>query len=305
MIYTITLNLNLDLVYETSQVCCNQINKTRLKAISVGGKGINISRALLNLGMESQALGFCGGQLKTFILNKLESEGIDTDLTEIEGSSRINIKVIETEKNNVIELNEYGPEILIPESETLMDKIKRKGSKGDYFILAGSLPKNVSKNIYGRIIEIVHRKGARVLLDTSGEPLMLGIKANPDFLKINLQELKSINNEVIDIKSLIKRYNQAGINRIMITDGAKEVLYSDQFNLLAGTPPKIKGLATVGSGDSVDAAFIYSIIKNLNSEELLKTAIACGSANLLTDIPGKIELEEVKKLTDKVTIRKL
>jgi len=247
MIYTITLNLNLDLVYETSQVCCNQINKTRLKAISVGGKGINIS-------------------------------------TEIEGSSRINIKVIETEKNNVIELNEYGPEILIPESETLMDKIKRKGSKGDYFILAGSLPKNVSKNIYGRIIEIVHRKGARVLLDTSGEPLMLGIKANPDFLKINLQELKSINNEVIDIKSLIKRYNQAGINRIMITDGAKEVLYSDQFNLLAGTPPKIKGLATVGSGDSV---------------------IACGSANLLTDIPGKIELEEVKKLTDKVTIRKL
>ncbi|MGM0366522.1 MAG: 1-phosphofructokinase family hexose kinase [Actinomycetota bacterium] len=243
------------------------------------------------------------GQLKKFILHKLESEGINTDLTEIEGSSRINIKVMENEENNVVELNEYGPQVLSRESEMLLNKIKTKCKKGDYFILAGSLPQNVDNNIYGLMIEMLHQKGARVLLDASGKPLKLGIEAIPDFLKINLEELKSINGG--DIKSLVKKYNRSGISRIMITNGAKEVIYSDSSNLLTAVPPKIKGMATVGSGDSVDAGFIYGIINKLDPIDLLKTSIACGSANLFTNIPGKIEPEVVKKLTGRVRVKKL
>ncbi len=301
MIYTVTLNITLDLVYETSRIQKDQINQTQCKAFSVGGKGINISRALQCLGLESRALGFCGGQVKDFISRKLQSEGIQSCLTNIEKNSRINVKIIEKKERNVVEFNEFGPTVRASEVNRLLDNIARKCQKGDYFVLAGSLPRNIGTDIYGRIITMVHQKGAKVLLDASGEPLRLGIAAKPDFLKINREELLSISKDG-NTQSMVEQYIQAGIKKVMITSGSQEVVYRDPVNLLSAKPPHIQGLAAVGSGDSVDAGMLYSIMGQFGATELLKTSIACGSANLLTPIPGKIDPQEVKRLTTRITV---
>ncbi|MDZ7838379.1 MAG: PfkB family carbohydrate kinase [Actinomycetota bacterium] len=248
MIYTLTLNLNLDLIYETQQLNHDQINRSRLKSISVGGKGINISRALSHLGIRSQALGFCGGTFQSFILERLAGEGIDTDLLKIEGSSRVNAKIIEKQNNNVVEINEYGPCISPVETRAMFKQIRSKAGPGDYLILAGSLPSGMDSHTYGRIIKICHHNNVRVLLDASAEALNRGIKAVPDYLSINMEELENIKLQYADTPSRIARLIGSGIEAILITDGPRKAWYGSQQNLLEAIPPRVEGMYTVGSG---------------------------------------------------------
>ncbi len=304
MIYTVTLNTTLDLVYETPQISKNEINKTELKVLSVGGKGINISRALRSLEVESQAFGFYGGQMKELLLTKLATEGILNHLIQIKGNTRTNLKIIENNLKNVVEFNEIGPKILLEELEAILKLIKNKCTRGDFLVLAGSLPQDVPADFYKDIINIVQKKDTQVLLDTSGDPLRQGIRAGPDFLKVNFEEIRAIKAGG-DLETLIRGLSKAGIKKIMVTDGAKRVLYWDGTRVLSAVPPKVEGAASVGSGDSVDAGMIYSIIKGFDPINLLKTSVACGTANLLTYAPGQIDKKKVKNLTRDITVKEL
>ena len=309
MIYTLTLNLALDFTYKTDHLLKDSINKTELRTISVGGKGINVSRALNCLGVSSLALGFCGGRFYNFIDKTLSCENIRTDFTKIKGSSRINIKIIENKEKNLIELNEIGPFIHTNETKLLMDKIKTMTKTGDIFIIGGSLPRNIDVNIYRKIINTLKKKKVTLLLDASGRSLSEGLLALPEILKINLKELKEIN-KISDTEKnnketvkILNKYIAEGIKTIMITDGSKEVMYCDKNSYLAAKPPYIKGrLSSTGSGDSVDAGLVYSILNRYSAEDTLKFSVSCGSANLLNDTPGYIQLNEVKRLMREVKI---
>ena len=311
MIYTLTLNLALDITYETYYLSKESINKAELKSISVGGKGINISRALNCLDVKSLALGFCGGRFYNFIDKTLSGENIRTDFIKIKGSSRINIKIIENKEKNLIELNEIGPFIHANETKLLMNKIKTLPKPGDIFVIGGSLPRNINVNIYRKIIEILKKKRVTVLLDSSGRSLSEGLLSLPEILKINLKELEEIskisdnkktNKEIADI---LEKYIKDGIKTIMITNGPKEVIYYDKNNYLVAKPPYIKGrLSSTGSGDAVDAGLIYSILNGYSAEETLKFSVSCGSANLLNNTPGLINPDEVKRLVKEVKIKK-
>ncbi len=309
MIYTLTLNLALDFTYETDYLLKDSINKADLRTISVGGKGINISRALNCLGIKSLALGFCGERFYDFIDKTLSRENIKTDFIKIKGSSRINIKIIENKEKNLIELNEIGPFIQTNETKLLMDKIKTLTKTGDIFIIGGSLPRNIDVNIYRKIINILKKKRVTLLLDSSGRSLSEGLLALPEILKINLKELKETN-KISDTKKnnkeivkILNKYIAEGIKTIMITDGSKEVIYCDKNNYLVVRPPYIKGrLSSTGSGDSVDAGLVYSILNRYSAEDTLKFSVSCGSANLLNDTPGQIQLNEIKMLIKKVIV---
>jgi len=312
MIYTLTLNLALDITYETNYLLKDSINKAELKTTSVGGKGINISRALNCLDVSSLALGFCGGSFYDFIHKTLEGENLRTDFIKIKGSSRINIKIIENKEKNLIELNEIGPFIQKDETKLLINKIKTLPRPGDIFIIGGSLPKNIDVNIYRNIIDILKKKDVSVLLDSSGLSLSEGLLSLPEILKINLKELKEIgkisntekNNK--EIVKVLNKYIAEGIKTIMITNGPKEVIYYDKNNHLVAKPSYIKGrLSSTGSGDSVDAGLIYSILNGYSAEDTLKFSISCGSANLLNDTPGQIKLSKVKRLIKEVKIKTL
>ena len=312
MIYTLTLNLALDLTYETNYLTKNNINKTELKTISVGGKGINVSRALNCLDVKSLALGFYGGRFYDFINRTLEGENIKTNFIKIKDDSRINIKIIENKEKNLIELNEIGPFIYMNETKLLINKIKTLLKPGDFFIIGGSLPRNINANIYKKIIDILKKKRVTVLFDSSGPSLSKGLMSTPEILKINLRELKEIckisdtkkNNK--EIVKVLKNYIAEGIKTIIITDGPKEAVYYDKNNYFIAKPPYIKDhLSSTGSGDAVDAGLIYSISNGYSAEDILKFSISCGSANLLNDTPGLISLDEVKRLVKEVKIKTL
>lgn len=312
MIYTLTLNLAIDITYETNYLSKGSINKAEIKTISVGGKGINISRALSCLGTKSLAFGFCGGNFYDFIVNTLASENIKTDFIKTKGTSRINIKIIEKKEKRLIELNEIGPFIYKNETKLLMDKIRTLPKKGDIFVIGGSLPRNIDVSIYRNIIATLKKKEVAVLLDSSGAPLSEGLLSLPEILKINLKELKEANkisdnkNNRRKIVNILEKYIADGIKKIMITDSSKEVIYCDKDSCIAAKPPHIRGrLSSTGSGDSVNAGFIYSILNGYSAEDTLKFSVSCGSANMLNDTPGQIRLNEVKRLVKEVKIKTL
>jgi len=312
MIYTLTLNLAIDITYETGYLSKDSINKAEIKTASVGGKGINISRALSCLGIKSLAFGFCGGNFYDFIVNTLASENIKTDFTKTKGASRINIKIIEKKEKNLIELNEIGPFIHKSETKLLMDKIRTLPKKGDIFVIGGSLPRNTDVSIYKKIISILKKKEVSVLLDSSGAPLSEGLLSLPEILKINLKELKEVNkisddkNNRREIVDILEKYIADGIKKIMITNGSREVIYCDKNSCITAKPPHVEGrISSTGSGDSVNAGFIYSMLNGYSAEDTLKFSVSCGSANLLNDTPGQIQLNEVKRLVKEVKIKTL
>ncbi len=190
-----------------------------------------------------------------------------------------------------------------------MNKIKTLIKTGDIFIIGGSLPRNINVNIYRKIINILKKKRVTLLLDSSGRSLSEGLLALPEILKINLKELKEIN-KISDTEKnnketvkILNKYIAEGIKTIMITDGSKEVIYCYKNNYLVGKPPYIKGrLSSTGSGDSVDAGLVYSILNRCSVKDTLKFSVSCGSANLLNDTPGQIQLNEVKRLIKKAIV---
>ena len=305
MIYTLTLNLNLDLIYQAGQLDHNLINRARMVSLSVGGKGINICRALGCLGLKSQALGFYGGALKSFIAGQLLTEKIDSDLLPIEQPNRINTKIIETRTRRGVEINALGPHISPTETGALINLVKKKVRSGDFMVLAGSLPLNMKVDIYGKIIQICRQKKVKVLLDVSGKPLEPAIAAVPNYLSINRQELNNLNPQQKDTPLHIRQLLDSGIEAILITDGSRKAIYGRLGSLWQAIPPRVEGLSTVGSGDSVDAGFLYGIIKGLPPSQVLATAVACGTANLLTDVPGQIDPKELDCLKKKVEAKPL
>jgi len=310
MIYTLTLNPALDIVVETFLIKKKEINTTELKSISVGGKGFNTSRALNCLGLDNIALCFYGGTFKNYAEKIIKEEKLKFKIINIVNETRINLKIIETKNNKVVEFNERGPAIRRNEISLLINFIEKIQEEVDFFIVSGSLPKNISETIYREIILILKKKNIKVLLDTSGLPLYHGVCARPYFLKINLKELLEINeikNSKISEKTvfeIIENYHKSGINTVMITDGAKKAYYYNGYDFLIAKPPDVNHLYVTGSGDTINAALIYSFINNFNAEKTFKFSMACGVSNLYSSIPGRINLMNVREIEKKIQVKK-
>ncbi|MBM3708131.1 MAG: hexose kinase [Actinobacteria bacterium] len=310
MIYTLTLNPALDIVLETYLIKKKEINTTALKSISIGGKGFNTSRALNCLGLDNIALCFYGGTFKGYAEKIIKEEKLKFKIINIVNETRINLKIIETKNNKVVEFNERGPSIRKKEISLLINFIEKIQEEVYFFIVSGSLPKNISETIYRKIILILKKKNIKVLLDSSGLPLYHGICARPYFLKINLKELLEIN-EIKNSKNfektvfeIIANYHKSGINTVMITDGAKKAYYYNGYDFLIAEPPVVNHLYVTGSGDTINAALVYSFINNFNAEKTFRFSMACGISNLYSSIPGKINLMNVREVEKKIQIKK-
>ena len=190
MIVTLTMNPAVDKTVYIDWLRTGQLNRISRKALDAGGKGINAARMLRVLGCECIAAGIAGGSAGRFIEDTLENEGIRTDFLHIEEETRTNEKIIE-ENGTMTELNEPGP-LLTPEIlGRCQEKLSAYAGPDTVFVISGSIPQGVSPDYYAHLIRLLKRKGSRVILDADGELLRLGIEAQPDAVKPNLQELSS------------------------------------------------------------------------------------------------------------------
>lgn len=278
MIYTVTFNPALDYILKTDDFNLGTTNRSVFEVITFGGKGINVSYVLSQLGVENTALGFVAGFTGEELLRKINSTGIKTDFIKLSsGNTRINVKI---KGNAETEINASGPPITQNDIEQLFKKLENLCEK-DVLVLAGSIPKCLPDNIYENILSKLQGKGIRFVVDATGELLLNVLKYNPFLIKPNLAELEDIVGEILDseekIISAAFKLKKMGAVNVLVSLGKDGALLIDEFgnvhrqSVLGGKP-----VNTVGAGDSTVAGFLVGCDNGY--EYALRLGVAAGGA---------------------------
>ena len=302
MIFTVTLNPSIDYVVETENFKIGCLNRSKNEYAVAGGKGINVSCVLKELGVETKALGFAAGFTGNEIIRILNQKGIKNNFVVLEkGMTRINVKI---NGKNETEINGKGPEISEGEFNWLRE-ILEEAKKGDMLILSGSVPQSNVKDMYEKLAESANKKGIRFIADTEGKNLLSTLKYKPFMVKPNLKELEEIfgakietDEGIIAYGRKLQYYDGGGAENVLISMGKEgAVLLCGDGRILRKKAPKGNVLSTVGSGDSMVAGFAAGIELYGDYEKAFKLACACGSACAFSiGTPTKEKINEVLSL---------
>ena len=291
MIYTVTFNPALDYVVSLDELNVGCLNRTKGEQILAGGKGINVSTVLKNLGIDNIALGFIAGFTGKKIEAMLTDDGCKTDFIYIdEGMSRINIKVksgVETEINGI------GPSINgenIKELYNKLDKIK----DDDILVLAGSIPSSLPDSMYRDIMEHLSHRKTKIVVDASGDLLQKVLEYKPFLVKPNKQELAEMYGvDIVTREDVIfygKKLKETGVRNVLVSLGAEGAILIDENGVLHEMEaPDGEVINTVGSGDSMVAGFIAGYIDKQDYEYAFRLGVASGSASAFSRYLAKKE----------------
>lgn len=285
MIYTITFNPALDYIVKMDEFNLGHVNRSNNEFIYAGGKGINVSIVLNNLGVKSKALGFIAGFTGDEIERRVREFGCDTEFIKLkEGMSRINVKIKADVES---EINGGGPDISSEALEKLYAKLDTL-TTGDILVLAGSIPKTMPTDIYERIMERLQEKDVKFIVDTTGESLLKVLKYNPFLIKPNHHELGELfgvklnsKEEVIEYAKKLKDMGAQNVIISMAGDGA--VLIDSNGGVTTSNVPKGVVKNSVGAGDSMVAGFIAGYLNSEKIEDGFKLGVATGSASAFSE----------------------
>ena len=284
MIYTITLNPALDYIIKLKELVPNEINTSESEYILPGGKGINVSIILKRLDVESVTLGFISGFTGKEIQKLVEKEKIKTDFINLEeGHSRINVKILEDEKETAI--NSKGPLVDNKSIEKLYQKLNNL-KENDILVLSGSIPKGIKEDIYEEICEEIKDKNVKIVVDSTKKLLLNTLKYRPFLIKPNHHELGEIFNvQIVNQDQAIeyaKKLQQKGARNVLVSMGEKgSVLLDENGKSYKKDVIKSRNVVnTVGAGDSMVAGFLAGYLKYKNYEDALKLGIASASATV-------------------------
>lgn len=308
MIVTVTMNPAIDKTVEIEKLLPGGLNRISTVEYDAGGKGINVSKTIRELGGKSIATGFLGGNAGKTIEAVLDEKGIEHDFIWVEGETRTNTKVFE-QNGEVTELNEPGPKISEEQIEQLIAKLMGYASEDTLFILSGSIPGTVDKNIYARIISLVHEKKSQVLLDADGELFRNGLAAGPDIIKPNRVELEEYAGydyraSKEELFALAREFKAKGIKTIAVSMGGSGALFVHEEYEAASPALSVKAHSTVGAGDAMVAALAYAWNEKLGDDETVRLcmATAAGAVTTIGTKPPKRAL--VDELMQQVIIEK-
>lgn len=290
MIVTVTMNPAIDKTVDIGKFERGDLNRIKRVEIDAGGKGINVSKTIRELGGESIATGFVGGTSGTIIKQVLTDLGLRTDFVEVKGETRTNLKVVE-ETGEVTELNEPGPEVSEEQLNDLLNRLEGYANPDTLFVLAGSIPVGIPTDIYRKITEQVHQKGAMVLLDADGVLFSESLKGKPDMLKPNRSELEryyqmdyraSEQELVLMGGKLLKQ----GVSMAAISLGQMGAIFFTKGKRYRCPGLRVKAHSTVGAGDALVAAMAYSWDEKLPLETCIRLCMG-ASAGAVTSIGTK------------------
>lgn len=286
MIYTVTLNPALDYIMHVEHFEKNRINKTSSELLLPGGKGINVSIVLHNLGMSSTALGFIAGFTGQEIRRKLQVLGVTDDFIELpDGHSRINMKICSHEET---ELNGMGPVIDEASLLKLYTQLDRLVT-GDVLVLAGSIPASLPDNIYQDIMKRVEAKGVMTIVDARKDLLENVLGLRPFLIKPNNFELAELFGleELWDKQEVLryaKELQERGARNVLVSmAGAGAVLVAEDGSTYESPAPDGTVINSVGAGDSMVAGFLYGLLTSESFEQAFYTGLACGSASAFSE----------------------
>ena len=302
MFYTMTLNPALDYNMTLQEFAPAMVNRAAKEEIIPGGKGLMVSRMLKNLGIESTAFGLVAGFTGAELTRMVHELGIRTSFVSLpEGMTRINVKLWGGLEG---EINASGPKCDEKSLQALFEKLTML-TKEDTLVLSGSVPASLPKDIYVDMIKSVKEKGARIVVDATGELLRNTLPYHPFLIKPNHYELGELYGTTLTTKEDVARYakklRDEGARNVLVSmagDGA--VLVAEDGSVWFGEAPQGKVVNTVGSGDSMVAGFLAGYKAAHSAEQAFKTGIASGSASAFSAELGT--KEEVESLLQKIEI---
>ena len=286
MIYTVTFNPSLDYTIHVENFELGKVNRTVQEDIYAGGKGINVSMVLKNLGYETTAFGFLSGFTGQEIERLLKEKGISTEFIHIEnGTSRINLKIRSDVES---EINGMGPVIHDDELQKMYEKLDEL-QDGDVLILAGSIPATLPSDVYERIMGRLQGKDIRIVVDATKDLLLNVLKYHPFLIKPNNHELGEMFDVVLktndEIVEYAKKLQEKGARNVLVSmagDGA--ILITEEGEVHVTPCPKGEVKNSVGAGDSMVAGFITGYLRsNGDYNEALKMGTAAGSATAFSE----------------------
>ena len=301
MIYTVTFNPSLDYIVSVNDFQLGLTNRTDSELILPGGKGINVSTILMNLGIDSTAFGFAAGFTGEEIIREVEAMGIRSDFIKIDsGISRINLKL----KNiDGTEINGSGPEISEEKIEELLRKLDILG-EGDILVLAGSIPASMPADMYSTIMERLQHKNVTFIVDATKDLLINVLKYKPFLIKPNNHEL----GELFDVKLTTreevipygKKLQKQGARNVLISmAGEGAVLVAEDGSVYEAPAPKGTLVNAVRAGDSMVAGFTAGWIEKKDYRHAFYMGVSAGSASAFSEYLAT--KEEIMDLYEKVS----
>jgi 1-phosphofructokinase family hexose kinase len=306
-IVTLTPNPVLDRTLTVPTVILNEVLRATDKRDDLGGKGFNVSSALKAMGMDSLALGFVGGATGDRLQQMLAERGIATKLLQISDETRTNIVVTDALGVQHVKVNEAGPLVTELEVEQLATMVEQEARNGDYWVLAGSLPRGVPHDFYARLISCIQNRGGRALLDASGPALLHGLAARPSLIKPNALEVSEATGisatNVAEAASAARSLQARGIETVAISLGAEGMLAARDNDLVYAAPPQVTAVSAVGLGDAALAGMLWALIHDLPFEQVVRWSVACGTAAALKPGTSFATLDEVRTVEAAVSSR--
>ena len=296
MIYTVTFNPSLDYIVSVEHLRLGAVNRTNRELMNPGGKGVNVSIVLRNLGRESTALGFSAGFTGREIVRLMEEQGIASEFIEVgAGLSRINVKIRSDEES---EINGMGPRIDGSDIQKLMALLDRLG-EGDVLVLAGSIPSVMPDTMYSDVMEHLSGRGLRIVVDATGDLLVNVLKYHPFLVKPNNHELGEIYGVTLNTREEVipyaKKLQEEGAGNVLVSmAGEGAVLITDTGEVYQSEAPKGKVQNSVGAGDSMVAGFLAGYLESRDCEQAFYMGICAGSASAFSE--GMATREAVRDL---------
>ena len=308
LIYTVTFNPSLDYIVGVKDFKLGATNRTSYEQMLAGGKGINVSYVLKNLGFESTAIGFLAGFVGEELKRRIVADGINADFLTLEdGISRINVKLKDIDGT---EINGMGPDIAPDKVKELRAKINALKA-GDILVLAGSIPQSMPDTIYMDIMADLQGRGVNIVVDATRDLLMNVLSYKPFLIKPNNHELGEIFGVELSTRGEVvpyaKKLQEKGARNVLVSmAGEGAVLIDENGCVYMSEAPKGKVVNAVGAGDSMVAGFVAGYLEKKNYEYAFHKGLAAGSASAFSEqLATKAEVEallskiegEVKKIT--------
>lgn len=309
MILTVTLNAAIDKRYVVEEFKVGEVNRVKECAYVPGGKGLNVSKPAAVAGAEVVATGFVGGHAGNYIEASLKDYHVKSAFYHLESESRSCINI--WDEKNCVQTEFLEPGFTVTESEFqgFVEEFKELVKKADVVAMSGSAPKGLDGTAYQKLVKVVKDAGKKVILDTSGKLLEMGIEACPTMIKPNIDEIRMLTgkecNEIGEIVEAAKEIHARGVEVVAVSLGADGSLAVSDEGVFRAIVPRIDAVNTVGCGDSMIAGFALGFAEGLGIEETLRKASAISAAAALREETGYFVMEDMQRLYPQIKIEKM
>lgn len=306
MIVTVTLNPTLDRTLSVPALRPGEVHRAQVVREDLGGKGINVSRALRGLGIASNIVAIGAGCTGQRMKEELAATGFEVDFLEIPGETRRNLTLRDEATGVYTKINEPGPRLDAEHTAALLQRVADRARPGDIWAFCGALPPAAPFDLYAQLIDIVQGRGGRAVLDTSGPALRAGLAARPFALKPNQEEAaelvgRALGSDVAD-RAAARALQEAGTNIVALSRGAEGLVLATEDVIVMAKPPAIEARSPVGAGDAALAGLLWAMAEGCDAAETARRAVACGTAAALQEGTGVGDRALVAQLMQQIRI---